>query len=1691
MSLLDSLPANGAAASSAPQAAPGATGGGFLASLPTNGAAKAPAPAPASTTIPAGGNALEAPDAAEAPVNFNAISLTKAIPSSPQMAPTTPASLYDQQSAQTSKEAISSMPAPDFGIEGSTPSSAPSSASTAETLKGMAQGLARIPAEFAISAGQAGLSISDLATGRSDLEKTDAGVPTTGASWLLGDQPIKGYGSQILDLEQKIKASPFAQETGLADHAQTLAFAGVVGGETLNFVGAGGEDAALDYLAKTTDIAQTTKILRTIGVSEDLLPTVAPKIAQMSDPAAIKDALTMVDNLQKTTKLNAKVISHVSPPDLAVSIHGNKFFGNEIKDAIATGRTINLDSDPLKMSMGVPDAANHAPFAQAQQEAFKKALYLPENKSPNVYISVAGPATGKTEVIGKSLEDAGGIYLQGTGANYDRTVSHFEEAVKAGKSPVIVSNVVDPIDAWEFANKREAAGGHVTSFEYFMDRSKQAQSTLKRLIQDGYPVRMKDSRGLSLEASKSTPFIKDPQEQLAILDKVSYDESHVQDNSGASGSHRQDIQRSEAPPQMGRSPGEVEPPSDTVPPAASQEASPDLVAQIAASKDPATIAKLLEQTGVDPAEIPAMSAKLAAADSPAKVEKIIEGFDEPPKTSGNAGSGSAPPRNPKGRETGTPEGRNPSGEQPSKSSFPQDTKNKINLKVYGTSVPERVRNVIGQSEALATKITSKGQEAYLASRGLDDATLKYIRDEYQAGKTPDEIAKEIAEPLHADELPPPAERPDMYKRLRLGTDYTGTAEQNAKMLETLKAGSETGSPGVAAKVKTFLTKLEDYYDYELAADRAAGGDTPRVQNYLPQYWDLNKPADLDRFNELAKQRGISPYYGYRSQPKIFKSYAEGEAAGFKPARQNIAEDLQAHSKASAHVISRQALGDMLPEAAPDMTSMSGYGQTKEGKPFVNSNIPGLEGMSFHPSVAKLLQGYEPLSGVNAADFVKIVKEKGATAALEQAGVASTIDKAVHMIKAVPESAKEAGFIGVAASIYDHVSGPMKQVLWNFSGFHSLNITLSHMGASILHPLTGTKGVLQSVGAAASERLYNATVNSYKALMVGKDAEGAPQSVYDWAVDAGVHETRGLPAQGLEHVNVFAGGTRVIFDREIPVLKLNLAEQAARKGIVASSPEGIAVGKEINAITGEISNKAMNFNPNTVKNASRLLLAPGFTISKYKTLVDAFTKWGSENGAAGSLARQAVIGKSMIVGTAVTLGTLLATGKFPSLQQILMNFTINPSIQTNILNPKGQKIDIGMPKTYVSEATGLATDPVGYLNSRLNPLLSTALKAETGKDYYGNPLVNPNVPESSGAQLAQNLGIGYLPIGAQAVVNGMLGKSTPAQAAIQIAGLTTKVSASDPVSIKYAGINSAQAQIKAIAPDDPDRLEKMQAIFNSIPAADRKSLAYQELMAGVSTKGVYTSETEQKYFQVQALLQSGDTAGAAAITKAMTPAEYSTYKGIKTRLAHVADFQKVQSLVSSGNVAAAAQITAGMTKEEYASYQTWKKANAPAGSAASSSAPTDVGTSFKQNVLSTYPKLTEAAQNDMNDMNVVQGDSGPFGATYDNATKTITVPDNNAQGASEVFNALYQKNNIDPSSFNAAWEKQTSDDPDNVLGHIDQVLSSPPYTTSAYGAKMTDAQRAQERFSLLALYEGQAGLSGLPSGLQSFYKGIFE
>ena len=680
--------------------------------------------------------------------------------------------------------------------------------------------------------------------------------------------------------------------------------------------------------------------------------------------------------------------------------------------------------------------------------------------------------------------------------------------------------------------------------------------------------------------------------------------------------------------------------------------------------------------------------------------------------------------------------------------------NKVDLNIVGETEKQKVQSAIVNAERIKNELNIRGKDAFVKGRSLSANDLK-LAEQYESGIPVDQLAQK-------------AENPQAFK--------------------------------------TFMNSLTDYYDYRLAVDHATGGSTPMRENYIRHEWDLGNPQDLAGFNELAKQRGLQPFNGFSAQPRVFKTYAEGEATlnpftgqPFKRANTNILGDLQHDYGASSTVLSRQALKMGLGEAAPNKVSVSGYGVTPEGKPFINSNIPGLEGMSFHPKVNQQLKGFQPNT---SKDFIKMAQNEGAKVVGSPVNQSAQdmLKQAGATAKALYPSAKDAGFLGIAGTLYDHASQPMKHFLLNFSGFHSINVSTNFAGASLGHPIKGIKGLAQSIPAFFSETYTKHIEDGFKSKLI----PDLNISVFDAGLRAGVNMDRGLPKPSLSDLTKFKTGTisdvfnrdvfdkgnifnaqsKAIFDRELYTLKLNLVDQVFGAGKVdPASPKGIALGKEINMIMGDMNNHTMNINPNTQKWLSRVLLAPQFTESKYKLIGDSFR--GNANG--GGLALKATIGKSLVMGTLATFGTVLAKGQFPNLKQILLNYTVSPEVQTNMTNPKGQKLDVALPATFVSEPSkpiagllnGSTDELTHYGEARLAPALSDAISLYTNKDYYGNPIVDPNSDKSATSQIAKNIGIGDLPIGVQNVVNYQNGKQSGAQTATNIIGLRTKIAADDP------------------------------------------------------------------------------------------------------------------------------------------------------------------------------------------------------------------------------------------------------------------------------------------------------------------------
>ena len=188
---------------------------------------------------------------------------------------------------------------------------------------GLAQGIARIPAELGVTVGQDVLSIADQLRGTHYTQQSvDTAVPTGFWADILGKSPVEGYATQILNLSSAIKKSKLAKKYGLSKHSFPLAFGGIVGLETLNFLGGEGDGAKV-FMGLAKKIPDTAvgindmyKLARGVGFDSDIAKQYAPLWAKETTDVGIKNITDAAVKLQNTTKAYEPVRSEEHTSEL-------------------------------------------------------------------------------------------------------------------------------------------------------------------------------------------------------------------------------------------------------------------------------------------------------------------------------------------------------------------------------------------------------------------------------------------------------------------------------------------------------------------------------------------------------------------------------------------------------------------------------------------------------------------------------------------------------------------------------------------------------------------------------------------------------------------------------------------------------------------------------------------------------------------------------------------------------------------------------------------------------------------------------------------------------------------------------------------------------------------------------------------------------------------------------------------------------------------------------------------------------------------------------------------------------------------------------------------------------------------------------------------------------------------------------
>ncbi len=190
-----------------------------------------------------------------------------------------------------------------YGNSGTTPVTSSQSVNPLNFVKSVAQGTAR-------SGASVGATISEMLGGPNQLNPNQGGALGTVENALFGDQVVKSLTTRSIEAIPKVQ--DLASRLGInlnKGGAAALSTPLILGMTALDFSGWGGEEnGAIKALSKANTEGDVLSILKKANVADDLAKIYAPKIAETTNPATIKNLLNNIAEVQKTTKAPAQVI---------------------------------------------------------------------------------------------------------------------------------------------------------------------------------------------------------------------------------------------------------------------------------------------------------------------------------------------------------------------------------------------------------------------------------------------------------------------------------------------------------------------------------------------------------------------------------------------------------------------------------------------------------------------------------------------------------------------------------------------------------------------------------------------------------------------------------------------------------------------------------------------------------------------------------------------------------------------------------------------------------------------------------------------------------------------------------------------------------------------------------------------------------------------------------------------------------------------------------------------------------------------------------------------------------------------------------------------------------------------------------------------------------------------------------------
>lgn len=586
--------------------------------------------------------------------------------------------------------------------------------------------------------------------------------------------------------------------------------------------------------------------------------------------------------------------------------------------------------------------------------------------------------------------------------------------------------------------------------------------------------------------------------------------------------------------------------------------------------------------------------------------------------------------------------------------------------------------------------------------------------------------------------------------------------------------AEHVAPERTVAFKNAVDEARKFADYVHDSQARVGAPVQYRENYLHHNVDYNEPTTMP--NEVAGKAPVPKYAKERTFNDLREMYG-GDVYGPSQTGYNLKyEDPRALFKDYAHQATKSVAGERLIDE-------------------INQNAPG------HVALVKNENGLQPIDQ-NGRKF----------GTLRTPGLQSYM-VSPQLLKQAEKYIEPQQLPGAVRGV-DALNQTLKQSTLFGGGFHDFNVTKRYLFQELGSGITGEpKRLLNLVSNLSTQTKgfwskgeFNHEMAKYRdsglldrvttgegRLTLGKSNDmgaidkQAGVSAVDKAVSAG-KTVAGAPKKANEFVHEF------LFGRKIPLMKLQTAEaELKRANIPLKGDLTPQQALKLKDITKRINDQYGGINEGFIAKSNlgrllqrQLMLAPDFTGGNINTVAGMF-----KGNAKGLAARQNI---TNTLGSIITYGALTgliaasqgkdgyqaAVDKLNSFFDPKSGSFLSPNFDLPFTDSKGRTLEAKMPGSPIEEAAKLIEDPVHFAESRGSAAVGDVTKLISGKNYYGDPLVDPfQNPNPSFLDNLKAVGATNLPIPAQQGLNLKSGGQDAATTALNIAGFRVSHNPDDP------------------------------------------------------------------------------------------------------------------------------------------------------------------------------------------------------------------------------------------------------------------------------------------------------------------------